>query len=492
MRIGIISLMHESNTFISAPTTLEDFRRDALLTGDAVIEHWRPTVHEIGGFIEGIEAAGFEPVPIASAWAMPKGSVTRDAYETILNLITHELDHAGRLDGLLVAPHGAGVCEAHHDMDGHWLSVVRDRIGPDVPMVCTLDAHVNLSRRMIDACDATVIYRTNPHTDQHQVGLQAADLIARTLRGEIRPTQAASFPPVAINIERQTTADEPCRSMYAVADAMLERPGVLSNSIGLGFAYADVEEMGTSFLVVTDGDRDLAQRCADELAVHLWTRREEFVAKLTGVDEAIDQALAAEGRVCLLDMGDNVGGGSSADGTFLARALHERSIGESFVCICDPESVQKAEAAGVGARVDLSVGGRTDDLHGAPLDLTATVRLFHNGEFIETKVRHGGRREAHMGRTAIVETDDGMTVQLTSLRMAPFSLEQVRCCVDPTSFRILVAKGVVAPMAAYEEVCDTFIRVNTRGVSTADLSALDFKYRRRPLFPFEPVEKPGA
>ena len=486
MRIGIIALMHESNTFINNPTTLDDFRRESLLTGQAIVNRWASAPHEIGGFLAGVQSAGAEAVPIFAAWAMPSGAVAADAYQKLLEMMMESLDDASSLDGLLLAPHGAGVSESYPDMDGHWLSLVRQRVGPNVPMIATLDPHANLSQQMVDSCDATIGYRTNPHLDQREVGLEAADLMVRTLRREVRLTQAASFPTIAINIERQTTAEVPCRPMYEYADSMLQRDGVLSNSVLLGFAFADVAEMGTSFIVVTDNDQVLAQQYADELGGYLWEHRLEFIADLKEIDNAIDLAIRSEKPVCLLDMGDNVGGGSPGDGTFLAHVLEARQFPRGFVCIHDPESVQQAQRAGIGNRISLRIGGKTDRLHGPPLERVVTVRSLHDGEYTESEVRHGGRSWGTMGRTAIVESDGGLTIQLTSLRDAPISLQQIRCCgLDPASFQILVAKGVVAPIAAYREVCPTIIRVNTPGCTSADLESFDYQHRRRPLFPFE-------
>ena len=486
MLIGIIALMHESNTFLATPTTLADFERESLLTGEAITARWADSPHEIGGFIEGLREAGETPVPLLAAWAMPGGAVAADAFDTMLETALRELDQAGPLDGLLVAPHGAGVSEQHRDMDGHWLSLVRERVGAEMPIIATMDAHTNLSQRMIDACDANIAYRSNPHLDQRQIGLQAAALMVRTVRGEVRPTQAASFPAITINIEKQTTLDPPCLPMYEFADAMLKRPGLLANSVVLGFPYADVPEMGTSFIVVTDDDQGLARSCVDELAAYLLAHREDFVAHLISVEEAVDTAVRSPQPVCLLDMGDNVGGGSPADSTHLAHALDERGVARSFVCLYDAESVQQAEAGGVGAQLTLKMGGKTDDLHGAPLERRVTVRGIYDGEYREPKVRHGGRSWGTMGRTAVVETERGLTVQLTSVRNAPFSIQHICCCdLDPGSFAVLVAKGVIAPAAAFSEVCQTMIRVNTPGVTSADLTHFDYQHRRKPLFPLE-------
>jgi microcystin degradation protein MlrC len=373
------------------------------------------------------------------------------------------------------------------DVDGHWLTELRRRVGADVPIVCTLDPHANLSPAMVSACDAIAAYRTNPHLDQHARGLEAAEWMARSLRGEIQLTTAAVHLPLIIDIERQCTKEEPCRKFCAKAEAMVaESPNLLGWSIVLGFPYADVAEMGTSVVFVADGDAALAQSAATRLARTIWERRGELVGRHISIEEALDQAARIDGTVCLLDMGDNVGGGSPGDGTLLAQALHARGRGSSFVCLYDPESVQAATAAGIGQRVTLRVGGKTDSLHGAPLEAEFTVLGLFDGKFEETQPRHGGIKEFDQGPTAVVRSDRGLTAMLTSRRVPPFSLRQLTAFgIKPEQYDVLVAKGVNAPIAAYAPVARHMIRVDTPGVTTADVTRLAFQNRRRPMFPFE-------
>lgn len=486
MRVGILAIQHESNTFLDAPTTLEDFRRDTLLTGGAVRDASRAAHHEVGGFFEGLQNEGLEAAPLLLALAIPSGPVTPGAFAVLNELIQLQLEQAGPLDGLLVAPHGAGVCAAEPDMDGAWLTLVRKQVGR-IPIVCTLDLHANVSPRMILACDATIGYRTNPHLDQRETGRKAARLLSQALRGEVRLTQALCRPPVAISIDRQHTAEEPCQSLYAVLDDHLSQPGVLANTVFHGFPYADVAEMGSSFVVVTDGDVDLARREASWLGSWLVERRHEFECGLLSVEQALEEIQRkSQPRTCLLDVGDNVGGGSPADGTVLAHALYRHPCGLSFVCLLDPESAEQAISTGPGARVTLAMGGKTDDRHGPPLEVDVEVVSIHNGLFEESQVRHGGRVGFAMGPSAVVRTDRGLTILLNSRRTPPFSLGMLTSCgLDPSAFRVLVAKGVNAPIAAYREVCARFLRVDTPGVTCANMTRLSFQHRRRPLFPFE-------
>jgi len=487
MRVGIIALLHESNTFIAQPTTLEHFRANTLLTGAAVRRRFAQTHHEVGGFFEGLEGAGLEAVPIFAARAVPYGTITAEAFAALLDVLFEQLDTVGPLDGILVAPHGATVSQAHPDADGYWLSELRRRVGHRLPIIGTLDAHANLSRQMVAATDALIAYRTNPHLDQRTRGLEAATLMALTLRGEIRPTQAAAFPPLAINIERQLTSDPQWAPLYELADQILQQPEVVSNSLLLGFPYADVAEMGAAAIVVTHGQPELAEQLASRLGQCLWDHRRDFVGQFVSISAALDRAALLAGPICLLDMGDNVGGGSPGDGTHLAQAIQQRRLPHAFVCLYDPPAVQRAAAAGIGARLTMQLGGQTDRLHGEPLTGGFTVLGLYSGKFVEPEPRHGGFTECNQGPTAVVRGEHDLTVMLTSQRMPPFSLQQlVSCGLDPRRFHLLVAKGVHAPVAAYQPICRHLIRVNTPGCTTAEMAQLDFRNRRRPMFPFEP------
>jgi microcystin degradation protein MlrC len=486
MRIGIIALLQESNTFIGQPTTLAHFEQELLATGEAVRERLAGTHHEVAGMFHALQDAGEEAVPIFAARAVPFGVIEAAAIERLLAMMFAELERARGLDGILVAPHGATVSQPHADVDGHWLGELRRRVGPQMPIIGTLDPHANLSPAMVAAATALIAYRTNPHLDQRARGIDAARMMIETVRGKIRPTMAAAFPPLAINIEKQHTAEEPCHSAYHFADEQLANDKLLINSIILGFPYADVAEMGTSSIAVTDDDPLLAQQLADELAGYLWRHRESFAGDFVSIDEALNKAAALRGPVCLLDMGDNVGGGSPGDGTLLAQAIHERKLPKAFVCLCDPAAVSQAQAAGEWGVCRFRVGGQADRLHGPPLECEATVVGLYDGRFEEPQPRHGGFTQMDQGPTAVIRTDHGLTIMLTSRRTPPFSLRQLTAHgVLPEDFHLLVAKGVNAPVAAYKEVCKQFIRVNTPGCTTADIEQLTYYHRRRPMFPWE-------
>jgi len=496
MRIGIVALLHESNTFVQQPTTLDRFREDMFLSGDEIRRSLTDSHHEIGGFLSELEAnEQAEAYPLVAYRATPAGAITAEAFEFLCESLLDSVSNAPSLDGLLVAVHGAAVSESHLDADGFWLTELRSTVGTDVPIIATLDSHANLSRKMVASCDGMIAYRTNPHLDQRARGRDAARMMIATLRDEIRPTMAAAFPPIAINIERQCTSDTHWQPLYQMADEQLRDVGTLSNSILLGFPYADVPEMGAATIAVTNNDPSQAEQLASKLATGIWEARAAMRGDMININEALDQcaslierrASEKSKRVCLLDMGDNVGGGSAGDGTTLVRELLVRGMGPSFACLCDPDVVVACTQVGAGRRLAIVVGGKTDDQHGPPIKMQGIVQSFHSGRFSEDQPRHGGIVDFDQGPTVIVKTVQGdLTLMLTTRRMVPFSLRQLTSCgVDPGQFAIIVAKGVNAPIAAYREVCDAFIRVNTIGSTCADLTQLTFSQRRRPLFPFE-------
>ncbi len=484
-RVGIVGLLQESNTFIGEWTTRRHFEEDLLLRGEAIRERMAGTPHEVGGFFEELDRFGVEAVPVFLARALPYGTIRRADFEGLVDELLEAVAEAGRLDGLLVAPHGATVAEGHPDADGYWLGRLREQVGPGVPIVATLDPHANLSPAMVAATDAIFAYRTNPHLDQRETGLRAARLLLATLEGMVASAQAAAFPPMAINIRSQNTSESPMREFYEEAAALADRPGVLSHSILLGFPYADVTEMGSSVLVVTDGDGALARDMAEAIAARMWERRTDFEPVQIEAAEAVALAGEREERpVVLLDMGDNVGGGSPANGTAIVREwLRGGACGKAFVCLHDPAAVEAAVAAGMGDVFEGAVGDAAEPVKGV-----FRVRSLHDGIFRETQARHGGFSVFDQGPTAVLELEGtGLVVMATTRRMAPFSLAQLTSCgVDPADFDLIVAKGVIAPMAAYEPVAKGgFLHVDTPGVTRADMTKLEYRERRRPMFPFE-------
>jgi microcystin degradation protein MlrC len=248
-----------------------------------------------------------------------------------------------------------------------------------------------------------------------------------------------------------------------------------------------VPEMGSSFIVVTDNDPKLAESLAGQLADWLVKNRALFKGDFISPEAGLQTALTARKPVGLLDMGDNMGGGSPADSTVLARLCHEMNKLKVFVCLADPASEAEARKAGIGAKLRLRMGGKSPVSPAPPLEADVVVEGLYEGKYRETEARHGGQVAFDMGPTAVVTTATGLTVMLTNRRAFPGSLMQMTSCgLKAEDFDVIILKGVHSPIAAYAPVCGTLIRVNTPGTTTADMvNSLVYHRRRRPLYPFE-------
>ena len=486
-RVALLGIYHESNTFVITPTVLDDFRNGKYLKGESIRKEYQLAHNEIGGMLEVLDKEGIEAIPLLFASATPGGTISAETYNFILQETLEELKKVLPIDACLVIPHGAGVSEEFPDMDGHWLSKVREVVGDTIPIIGTLDLHANVSQLMVSSTNALVAYKQNPHVDMRQRGVESAKLLVNLLNGITKPVQALVQVPLAISIEQQLTANEPCISLYAYANQLSAEPGILALSIQHGFPYADVHEMGTSIIVVADGDYEKALSVAKKLEAYILNHKNSFVGKKNDIPSALNLINDSAKPVCLLDMGDNVGGGGPANNSCILEAFEESKKYKFFVCMYDPQAVIDASSHQQGEQFELTViGTGKDGLK--TLKLNVKLLKISDGTFQESNPRHGGQINFRMGKTVVVSTKEGGVIMLTSLRVMPFSLQQlISQGVVPSEFDAIVAKGVNAPIAAYAPVCPTIIQVNTPGVTQADMTLFDYQQRRKPLFPFENV-----
>lgn len=486
MRIAVAGFMHESNTFNPMLTDKEAFCAQAWDPGPALVERWREAHHEVGGFLEGLRKAKADILPVLMGWATPSGPVSEAVVEEFLQTLIRALER-DKPDGLLLALHGAMVATHQEDGDGAIVARLREAMGPEFPIVLTLDLHGNIAPRLVDNATAAIAYRTNPHVDQRARGVQAATLLCRTIRGEVRPRMALSKPPLIVNIMAHDTSREPLSSIMKEARSLEEKKGILAVSVLPGFAYADVPQMGPAVIVVSDGDEGLAQREADRLGALIWDKRAEMNRTLPSAAEAVAAALTAkEPPVVLVDTGDNVGGGSAADGTTILQELLQQGATDSVMCFYAPQEVEACRAAGIGATLELTLGGKVDRLHGDPVKLRGKVRVLHDGDYVEPLARHGGRRFQSMGLTALLEIEGRNLLVLNTQRHPPFSLGQLTCLgIDPRQMRILVVKAAIAYRAAYLPVAGSVIEVDTPGITAVNPHRFDYRRLRRPIYPLD-------
>lgn len=482
-------IIHETHSFTGARTTLAHFKRQALYYGDDMLKAMRATRSGLGGMIQQAESFGWTLIPTAYAAPLPGGLVTDNAYRTVLAGLLERLSVAMPVDGVLLVLHGAMVTETHLDPESHILEQVRQVVGPATPIVVELDMHGNISPRTVQLADVLVAFDTNPHLDPHDRGIEAALILNRLLKREIRPTAAHVPLPILLPPQLTGTADLPLRAVHERVAALEADPEVICISVMAGFAYADTPFTGSSLIVTTNNQPALARHYAHELA-QLLDQRRVTLPEFLPPHEAVAQALARPGGpIILVDSADNIGGGTPGDGTGALQAMLAHNVQEGVIVLADPQAVAACWAAGEGAEISLAVGGKTDRWHGQPVAVTGLVRALSDGTFeCELPDNHFASfygSTIHMGRTAWLRVG-GVNIILTERKTPPFDLAQLRSVgLAPEAQKMIVVKSAVAYQAAYLPIAAGVIEMDTAGLCTANLARFPYKHIRRPIFPLD-------
>lgn len=488
--IGVAGIAHESNSFNVNNASLEDFGgvtpQPTLAEFEAEYGNSSSTV---SGYVAGAKQFGLTLYPTLVTHATPEGPVTDHAFETLMAEILKRLKAAPKLDGILLALHGAMVVESFPSGDAEITRRVREAFGEEMPIIVTHDFHANVTPDIVEHSDVLITYKENPHIDTKERGVQAARIMAGMVSGELHPTQTLIKPPMVYNIVFQHTKSEPLLPITNESRRLeAENPKILAVSVSGGYQYSDVPWMGPTAVVVTDNDPALAEREAKRLSDMLWATRDDIVLTEPSPAEAVKMAMEHDGRpVGLIDMGDNIGGGTPGDSTFILEELVKQNAQGWVMVIADPEAYAAAEEAGVGGDFDMPVGGKTDNMHGKPVRIAGRVRSLHEGEYIEPEVRHGGGRYWSMGKTAVIHVDGSTRDEpnlllLTTERSSPNSAHQlISNGVYIERQKIIVLKGAIAPRAAYEPLTSLLIPVDSPGATAVNPAHFEFKNVREGL-----------
>lgn len=487
-RIAVGQIAQETNHFVPMRTTLEHFSARLLLKGDEVLSGFGAAKVEVPGFLDVLGAAGIAPVPLIAASADSGGPVTRAAFEALLGELLARLSAAGALDGVLLALHGAMVLEDSDDPEAEIIARVRARLPAGTPIGVSLDLHAHVTPAMLQPDVHLVGYRAYPHIDMHETGVRTAELLLDRLAGRRRPVMALAKRPMVVSPVRARTVEPPLSEVVAMADAMLADGRLLHASLFPVQPWLDVPGLGFAAMTMADGDQQAAQRAADELADAAFARRDRFEPELTRLAECIRIGLAGPGMTLVGDAGDGPTGGAGADRTDVLRALlaagAERADGPILLTLCDPKAAAAAHAAGVGAMLDLVVGGQ---LTGAgTVAIRAGVEHLSDGTFVSRDAgakgfvtRHGPTAVLSLGALRlVVRTRPGWEWDTNLYRSVG---------LDPASARIVFVKSPGHFRVAFGPLAARTLMANTDGPTVADMRRVPWTRVTRPLFPIDPI-----
>jgi len=491
MRIAIGGICHETSTFALQPTTVADFEQGfGLYRGREMIDRFRDTNTCTGGFIAAAEQHDFETVPILWGFAYPGGLIRREDYETLkaefLDRLRQAISDQGAFDGVLLDQHGAMVVEGIDEADGDFMAAVREAVGPDVPVIATTDLHANHGQQRVAAADAIIGFDTYPHIDMAERGREAGELIVRTLRGEVRPVTVLHPLPLFWGTPCQVTGQPPMDEAIRQVHALEERPGILSVTLATGFPWADVPHVGSSVLVVADGDESLAEQTARELGDWVWERRRQWYQPPRSVRDALAEG-EQQGRypIVLADHADNTGGGAPGDSTEILQTFIDLGLSDALLLyMADPEVARAAHDAGVGACRRWALGGKSSPRQGAPVEAEFEVMALSQGDFVYDGPMFAGL-SGNMGTSAWLRTG-GVHVVVVTAREQPLGPAFARTLgIEVEEMRYIALKSAAHFRASFEPLAGSIHSVDARAIHTHDFSQLQYAKRTRKMFPVE-------
>lgn len=484
-KLAVARLWYEGNSFSPIKTPLTAFEAREWASGGAAKDFYRGTATEIGAAVEFADLAkDWEVEFLLCTAAPPGGPMARDAFakirDTILVGLGREQWHA-----VYLSLHGATVTEDDPTPELHLLEQVRSLIGR-TPLGVSFDLHAHIGQQMLDLIDIAAGYKTYPHIDMAETGAKVIELLTRMVDGAIQPVSALAKIPAILPSFNMRTTDGPMAEMAVLAADRRKKPGILDATVFGGFAYGDSPFAGPSVMVFADGDRQLAQRAADDLSAELAQRRDRFYVTLPSPAEGLATALATPGTkpAAVIDPSDNPLSGGIGDTPELLRALLAAKpiVPTVFGFFWDPPLVAKAVESGVGAVLETRLGGRITGDFGGSVPVKARVLLVTGGKF-----RNLGPMEHNLpvdlGRTALLDVE-GIRVVITDSCQTPndpgyFALHGI----DLGKVGLLCVKAKNHFRAAFKPLTRTIIEIDAPGPASPNLRHYRFKHAPKTLYP---------
>ena len=482
-RIAVGGCQHETNVFAPYKGEYEVFaQRDEwppLSRGQQMLDEVRGINLPVTGAITRLQALGHEIVPLLWCSATPSAHVTEDAFERISAMMMEGLRVSPPVDGVLLDIHGAMVCAHVADGDGELLRRVRELVGDSIPVVACLDLHANISDQMIAEASVLEAYRSYPHVDMSDTGARAADLLDLLLKNGLArfPASASRRTDFLIPTVWGCTLVDPAKSIYQHLRDQIQGE-VSAISLACGFPLSDVPEAGPA-LVAYGFDQTSVNAAADSLLAEIESREHEFSGRLYSAEEAVSEAIQlsadAKGPVMLADPQDNPGGGGPGDTTEILRELVAQNAKKTVVgVISDPQAALSAHEAGSGAKINISLGGKSGYPGSEPFVAEFKVLGLSNGCFSATGPMLAGA-DMDLGPMALLEVG-GVRVVVGSKAVQTMDQSMFRHLdIEPSEQKIIAIKSSIHFRNDFQHVCAAVLPVISPGPVIVDLTKVPFK-----------------
>jgi microcystin degradation protein MlrC len=500
-KIALCGMMLESNAF-SPVATEGDFRNLYYLKGDTIVAQAREgesaMAMEMSAFVRTMDVTGpWEPAPLVMTGCQPWGPVEHRFFVRTVDDMVARLQAVGPVDGVYVANHGAMVSTQSHDPDGEMLRRIREVVGPQVPIILTLDLHANISEQMVECANVTVAYQTNPHVDMYERGEEAAHHMRAVFGGTAAPKSAFIRLPLTPPSVTLLTREGPYADIIDYAQRRKrELAGeVLNVSILGGFVFGDTPKNGVALIVTARTDKAVADSLVREIAQRAWNDRHRYRRDLTSVAQAVDLALKTAGEatapaLIYSDAGDNPGGGGGGNTMELLCALVDaQAKGVLFGAFFDPDLAQDALNAGVGSTIEATFNRATNVPFASKVTMSARVVAVNMEPFVGRRGIYAQRKVEIPPSCALeIGGEGGITVVVISKRHQcadPMFFEHLG--LDVAQARIVCVKSRGHFRAGFDLWFEPeqVYEVDTAGLTSPVLDRLTWSGLPRPVYPLD-------
>ena len=480
-------------------TDMGCFQRGYLLQADAIREQLYGTNTEIGGFFEALEnhPEPIEIIPGMAAWAVTYGPVLKDTFAQLAAMIVEPLKNSLPVDGVFLSLHGSLLVEHLDDGEGHILKMVRDIVGASTPIVCSLDFHAVVTERMLKNADLLVGYRTYPHIDMGNTGRRATEALLRLTAEKSRFGIIFRRVPMILPVDNTETLDGPMAEVMQRVKDWEKRPQVIHASAFCTHPWVDLKGHGIALLAyVENSAQEEMERQFAELADEIWNRRREFFQDYPNVEEFTRNIADYKKPIAIVDSGDITTAGAMGDSTVLLRSLLSvagRLFEAVAIPIVDPTTLEIAWNAGVGQKIDCSVGGSDDkEAYNLRVSVRATVMRLSDRP-IKIKGTSFGGMKLDIGRRALLQIGENiflLTIEFTSMMHDPEFWRSMG--LEPESMDLIVQKSHKLFRAGYSDIVKSVVTVDTAGCTDRNIKRLPFRNIDRPIFPMDDVNHYGT
>ena len=498
MRIAIGGFNHETNAFSNVPTTIDSFRKYTLLHGDEIIRRNTNIRSYVGGSIDEAKELDVDLVPIMYCVTNPSGLITPETYDYITEEILGGLRKAHEeapLDGVLLELHGAAHAVNSLDPEGDLIRKVRDLVGPEMPIGVCLDLHANVSEDMVRYSDILIGVKCYPHTDQYDQGRNIVRLLSDKIRGGYQVYEALVKLPLIIVPASGSTLKGPAAEVQKLV-LKLEGsdPDILNVTFFHSFPYTDVS-YALATATCAARTKEKAEAAALQLAEYVWNHREDFTPESLTPEEAFDRALEILEKtggkgpggeplpVIINESSDNPGSGCPQDGTWLLKEFLRRNMENTLIAsIYDPETVEQALSAGVGATIHVRLGGKTHPLHGEPVEADAYVKTLSDGRY-RSRSPMGLNSQVNVGPLVLLQIGN---VYVTVVSKRAQIMDDGHMEVAGLDYRKLKIMGVKSAQhfrGFWEERVSGLVACDPPGLQKSDVSVYDLQLLPRTAYP---------